>query len=146
MLTYTAEGRTPGLVASNPDININPEPEVELRPDPGDDGDLEREVAQLLERMLANLEIDSGPGAAESIANDERQPVALVPSENSTPTWCTSNRPLHRRPLLYAQADLERRERDKGRQDRDKHLLSKWPRGKGPDRLRLLLEGLYLIP
>ena len=106
--------------------------------------ELEREVAQLLQRIPANLEIDSDPEP-----NDEQQPGTFATPGNSTGTskWYTGNYPLYQRPPTCVQADLKRRGRDsRERQDRDKHLLAMWPRGKGPDKVRLLLEGLYLIP
>ena len=80
MLTYTAEGRTSGPVAnSDCDPEINPEPEVELRSDPGDDGDLEREVAQLLEHIPGNPKPGSaGPSPALS------QPQGIPPPQSGT--------------------------------------------------------------
>ena len=104
-------------------------------------------LLHLLEHIPENLETDSDPGL-----NDEQQPkpstftAPLAGNPTGTSNWYTGNYPLHRRPLLCVQADLKRRERDRERQDRDKQLLAKWPRGKGPDKVRLLLEGLYSIP
>ena len=90
---------------------------------------MEREVVQLLEHIPENLEIDSDPEL-----NDEQQPSTFAAPLAGDPTGTskryTGNYPLHRRPLLYVQADLKRRERDRERQDRDKQLLAKWPRGK----------------
>lgn len=60
MLTYTAEGRTPEPAASGDyGSEVDPELEVELYPDPDDAlgiEELERGVAQLLERILGNID------------------------------------------------------------------------------------------
>ena len=83
-------------------------------------GGLEREVAQLLERISGDL------GSAQT----QRQTMrgSLNP-RNPTSGRYTSNYPLRQRPPLCAQVELNCKERDRGR-----HLLAGWPQGIGPDR------------
>ena len=92
---------------------------------------LDEEVNQLLQEM-----------------QDSEVPLPTpVPATNhlgsGTSTWYKGNYPLCRRPPLCVQTDLQRMERDRERQLRDKHLLDKWPRVSGADKLRLLHEGIF---
>jgi hypothetical protein len=102
--------------------------------------ELEREVAQLLESHGMALEVDSELDPEPLEHNELR---ATRENSDSTSKWYTDSYPRSRRLPLCVQADYKRREKDRARQDRDKHLLAKWPRGKGPDKVRLLIEGLY---
>ena len=64
-------------------------------------------------------------------------------SGTGTSTWYKGSYPLCRRPPLCVQADMQRMERDRERQLRDKPLLDKWPRVSHADKLRLLHEGIF---
>ena len=98
---------------------------------------MEREVAQLLEHIPENLETDSDPELNDDEQHLEPSTFAapLAGNPAGTSKWYTGNYPFRRRPLLCVQADLKRRERDGERQGRDKQLLAKWPRGKGPEKV-----------
>ena len=63
-------------------------------------------------------------------------------SGTGTSTWYKGSYPLCRRPPLCVQADIQRMERDRERQLRDKPLLDKWPRVSRADKLGLLYEGI----
>ena len=64
-------------------------------------------------------------------------------SGTGTSAWYKGRYPLCRRPPLYIQVDLPRMERDRERQLRDKHLLDKWPRVSGANKIRILHEGIF---
>ena len=94
-------------------------------------GALDEEVNQLLQEM-----------------QDSEVPLPTpVPATNrlgsGTSTWYKGNYPLCRRLPLCVQADLQRMERDRERQLGDKHLLEKWRRVSGADKLRLLHAGIF---
>ena len=103
-------------------------------------GELEREVAQRLERLLGNLRSTQTQGRPVSgslrLALSQPQEIPLQSGAQTT---------IHSTGTEGHHYVCKRRERDRGRQDRGKHLLAKWPRGKRPDKVRLLLEGLYSI-
>ena len=90
---------------------------------------LDEEVDQLLQEMQEEVPL---PTLASNTSH----------LESGTGTWYKGNHPLCRRPPLCVRADIQRMERDRERQLKDKNLLDKLPRVSCADKLRLFHEGI----
>ena len=103
-----------------------------------------KEVARLLERILDNLEIGWGPEKYDEHCSPPRPALAAWYFQILLLRGAQAN--IHSTEGQRHVCKLTSSEgRETGCQNRDKHLLAKWPRGKGQDKVRLLLEGLYSI-